>query len=95
LVGKCAVFDLEEEYVFASYLIRLRLDRTRVEPKLLSLYLNSPLGRAYMLKEKIQMTAQANVNAKKLRALPIALPSLPEQRRIVAYLDDLQVTVAR
>jgi type I restriction enzyme S subunit len=93
LVGKCAVFDLEEEYVFASYLIRLRLDRTRVEPKLLSLYLNSPLGRAYMLKEKTQMTGQANVNAKKLRALPIALPSLPEQRRIVAYLDDLQATV--
>jgi type I restriction enzyme S subunit len=93
LVGKCAVFDLEEEYVFASYLIRLRLDRTRVEPKLLSLYLNSPLGRAYMLKEKTQMTGQANVNAKKLRALPIALPSLPEQRRIVAYLDDLQTKV--
>ncbi len=93
LVGKCAVFDLEEAYVFASYLIRLRLDSTRVEPKLMSLYLNSPLGRAYMLKEKTQMTGQANVNATKLRALPIALPSLSEQQRIVAYLDDLQAKV--
>jgi type I restriction enzyme S subunit len=46
-----------------------------------------------MLKEKTQMTGQANVNAKKLRALPIALPSLSEQHHIVAYLDDLQAKV--
>jgi type I restriction enzyme, S subunit len=93
LVGKCAVFDLEEEYVFASYLIRLRLDSTRIEPRLVALYLNSPSGRAYMQKEKTQMTGQANVNAKKLRAVPIALPSLSEQQLIVAYLDDLQAKV--
>ena len=93
LVGKCAVFDLEEECVFASYLIRLRLDSTRIEPRLVALYLNSPSGRAYMQKEKTQMTGQANVNAKKLRAVPIALPSLSEQQLIVAYLDDLQAKV--
>ena len=39
------------------------------------------------------MTGQANVNAQKLKALPIALPPLPEQRRIVAYLDGLQAKV--
>ena len=36
------------------------------------------------------MTGQANVNATKLRALPIALPKLAEQRRIVAELDALR-----
>jgi type I restriction enzyme S subunit len=90
LVGKCAVFDLEGEYVFASYLIRLRLDTSRAEPKLIAAYINSPFGRTYMLSEKKQMTGQANVNATKLKALPIVLPSLEEQRRIVAYLDNLQ-----
>ena len=39
------------------------------------------------------MTGQANVNATKLKALPIALPALPEQRRIVAELDALQAEV--
>lgn len=39
------------------------------------------------------MTGQANVNATKLKALPIALPSILEQRRIVAELDALQAEV--
>lgn len=93
LVGKCAVFDLEGEYAFASYLIRLRLDTSSADPQLVASYINSPAGRAYMFSEKKQMTGQANVNATKLKALPIALPSLPDQRRIVAELDALQAEV--
>jgi len=93
LVGKCAVFDVDGDFAFASYLIRLRLDRERALPRLIAAYINSPLGRAYMLSEKRQMTGQANVNSTKLKALPIALPPLPEQHRIVAELDALQAEV--
>jgi type I restriction enzyme S subunit len=46
-----------------------------------------------MFRERKQMTGQANVNATKLKALPVPVVSLPEQRRIVAYLDDLQAKV--
>jgi len=46
-----------------------------------------------MLSAKRQMTGQANVNATKLKALPIALPPRSEQRRIVAELDALQADV--
>jgi len=90
LVGKCAVFDLEGDFSFASYLIRLRLDQQRANPWLVSAYINSPLGRAYMISEKRQMTGQANVNSTKLKALPIALPSLSEQNRILESLDALK-----
>lgn len=90
LVGKCAVFEAEGEYSFASYLIRLRLDTDRADPRLVAAYINSPAGRAYMFAERKQMTGQANVNATKLKALPLALPALEEQRRIVSYLDSLQ-----
>jgi len=93
LVGKCAVFDLEGEYAFASYLIRLRLDKNRAEPRLVASYINSSIGREYMFSERKQMTGQANVNATKLKALPIALPSISEQRGIVAYLEGLQANV--
>jgi type I restriction enzyme S subunit len=95
LVGKCAVFDLEGEYSFASYLIRIRLDKDRAEPRLVALYINSPTGRAYMFTERKQMTGQANVNATKLKALPIVLPSLEEQCRIVTYLNELEAKVDR
>jgi type I restriction enzyme S subunit len=90
LVGKCAVFDLKRDFAFASYLIRLRLDTNKADPCLVAAYINSPADRAYMFSERKQMTGQANVNATKLRALPIALPKLAEQRRIVAELDALQ-----
>jgi type I restriction enzyme S subunit len=90
LVGKCAVFDREGEFSFASYIIRLRLDLEQAEPRLVAAFINSPTGRDYMLSEKRQMTGQANVNATKLKALPVALPPLDEQRRIVAELDALQ-----
>src|SRR5437016_6059329 len=90
LVGKCAVFDVEGEFAFASYLIRLRLDTKRADPRLVASFINSPAGRAYMFRERKQMTGQANVNATKLKALPIYLPPLEEQRRTVADLEHLQ-----
>jgi type I restriction enzyme S subunit len=93
LVGKCAVFNLDGEYRFASYLIRLRLDLNRANPYFVALFINSPIGRDYMFRERKQMTGQANVNAKKLKSLPMPLPLLDEQRRIVAYLDGLQAQV--
>jgi type I restriction enzyme, S subunit len=91
LVGKCAVFDMQGEFAFASYLIRLRLDIERADPRLIASYINSPAGRAYMFSERKQMTGQAKVNATKLKALPIALPPLSEQHCIMADLDALQV----
>ncbi len=95
LVGKCAVFDLEDDFGFASYLIRLRLNLDLVEPRLIAAYINSPVGRSYMFAERKQMTGQANINAKKLKALPIALPCLAEQRGIVTVLESLQSDVDR
>ncbi len=93
LVGKCAVFDEERDFAYASYLIRLRLDADKADPCLVASFINSPAGRAYMFSERKQMTGQANVNATKLKALPLALPPLPEQRRIVSELDALQAEV--
>jgi type I restriction enzyme S subunit len=93
LVGKCAVFDMENDFAFASYLIRLRLDTKRADPRLVASYINSPAGRAYMFSERKQMTGQANVNATKLKALPLELPPLVEQHRIVGELDALQANV--
>jgi len=93
LVGKCAVFEEKDEYTFASYLIRLRVDLTKAVPQLVAAYINSPIGRAYMFSHRKQMTGQANVNTKTLKAMPISLPPVEEQRGIVAYLDGLQAQV--
>ncbi len=93
LVGKSAVFEEPNEFVYASYIIRMRLDLNRAVPKLIAAFINSPIGRQYMFDQRKQMTGQANVNSQKLRALPLRLPPLADQHRIVAYLDGLQTKV--
>lgn len=89
LVGKCAVFEAEGEYSYASYLIRLRLNPALAEPRLVAAYINSSMGRAFMLSQKKQMTGQANINTVTLKALPISLPDIHEQRQIARNLHDL------
>ena len=58
LVGKCAVFDVDDDYAFASYLIRLRLDTEKADSRLVASYINSPIGRAYMFSERKQIGAR-------------------------------------
>jgi uncharacterized membrane protein HdeD (DUF308 family) len=41
LVGKVGILDLEGDYVFASYLVRLRADENQILPDFLNYYLNS------------------------------------------------------
>lgn len=82
-VGKSAVFTgLGGEWVAASYLIRLVVDPRKADARFVNAYINSRRGRRYVEGTANRAIGMVNVNAKKAAALPILLPSLPEQRRI-------------
>ncbi|HVN83017.1 MAG TPA: restriction endonuclease subunit S [Terriglobia bacterium] len=83
LVGKCAVFHEKGHFVFASYLIRVRLDTTRAHPDFIAYALNCPIGRQQIDALSRQIIGQANVNSEELRGLQVPLPPLPIQRQIV------------
>jgi type I restriction enzyme S subunit len=85
LIGDCP------PAVFASYLIRLRV-RDRLSPEYLYSYFQSPSYWTQVLDER-KGTGQPNVNGEKLAQIKVPIPSLDEQRRIVAYLDSLQSKV--
>lgn len=88
LVGKTAVYrGNPKPCSFASYLIRLRL--AEGVPDWISYYLNSPHGRNWIKSVVSQQVGQANVNGTKLKNLEIPCPPLPEQRRIVARIEEL------
>lgn len=93
LVGKCGVFEAEGDYSFASYIIRVRLDPKRALPRLVAYYINSPIGREYMFRERKQMTGQANINSAKLKALPLPLPEPHRQIELLTYFDSLRSQV--
>jgi type I restriction enzyme, S subunit len=81
-VGKSAVFSDEGSWVFASYLIRMSVNRERVTPEFLATFLSSPSGRLQIDRDSRQIIGMANVNSAELRRFQIPLPPLNEQRRL-------------
>jgi type I restriction enzyme S subunit len=51
--------------------------------------LSSTAGKAYLAASRSQQTGQANINGTKLGNMPIPLPPLAEQGRILSRVDDL------
>ncbi|WP_080697923.1 restriction endonuclease subunit S [Aeromonas hydrophila] len=91
--GKSFLVINPPEAVFASYLIRLRLQDISLLPEFVSLYFQS---KEYWdaIRAGSSGSAQGGFNASKLAALMIPVPPLPEQQRIVAILDEAFETIA-
>lgn len=89
LVGRSAVVpELESDFVFASYLIRLRPSVKGALPEYLSFVLASPLGRK-VIEERARTTAgQYNVNLETLKSIPVPLPPPQEMDVIVRLLRE-------
>ena len=90
--GKAHLCSPEGRAVFASYLIRFRLDKAKVFPRFLFYFLHSPAYWAQLNQWKIG-GAQPNVNATNLKRIEVPLPLIAEQRRIVEYLDAVRAKV--
>lgn len=83
LVGRTGVYELDGDHVFASYLVRIKTKREKLEPKFLTLYLNSDLGRRQVLAYATKAVSQANVNASNLLRVRLPLPPLDVQKQLL------------
>jgi type I restriction enzyme S subunit len=89
-VGKTfLVSSVPEPSIFASYLIRIRVDRAKLDPQFAFLFMQSA---AYwsQIASQTHGAVQLNVNASQLRLLLLPLPPLPEQRAIAHVLRAVQ-----
>lgn len=88
LVGKAALYDLEGDHVFASYLVRFRLSSS-VLPAFVNYYLNSDEGQRRLRQLATKAISQANINPTTLkRRLFIPVPPIAEQVKIVRVLAE-------
>lgn len=94
LVGTCAVFHSSEEYVFASYLIRLRVDSEQVNPDFLAYFINSSLGRQ-QVDAVSRHIMQNNINSEEIRNLIVPLPPLDTQNHLIDRIMKQRAGIAK
>jgi len=91
--GKAGIVQDGERCSLGQRVMMLRVDQERVLPKYLLHQWLSPHIQEEQLAPVIKGSASPHLNIKFVRRFNLVLPPLPEQRRIVAYLDDLQAKV--
>ncbi len=94
LVGRTAIFNIESEFVFASYLIRLRTDEKKLNPFFLNCYFNTDEIQARLKSIATRAVSQSNISATRLKGFPVPKPSLEEQEEIVAHVTALDRKLA-
>lgn len=89
LVGKSVLVPkLDKEYAYASFLIRIKPSPI-VNPKYLTMFLNSTDARSQMFKKAKSSAGINNINTKELGAISLMIPSIEEQIEIVTVIDKL------
>jgi len=89
LVGKTALFNLKRDFVFASYLLRIRVNILKLLPQFLNYYFNWEKSQERLKKLASRGASQVNISATRLKTFPIPLPPLPEQREIAEILQTI------
>ena len=94
LVGRTAIFNIEGDFVFASYLIRLRTDEKKLNPFFLNCYFNTDEIQARLKSIAARAVSQSNISATRLKGFPVPNPGLDEQEEIVAHAKALDRKLA-
>lgn len=93
-VGRCCVVPKSAEgWIYNYHLIRVALDKNRVDPRFIHWLIRASADIETKLDEKIRGATREGVNSKIVASLPCCIPSLDEQRRIVTHLDAVQAKV--
>lgn len=94
-VGKAFLYRSNAgEACFAGYLIRARCDQRRMLPEYLSYYLQSAGYWNFINRSALQVTIQ-NVSAELYKEISVTHPSVEQQKKVVAYLDEQTTKIDR
>lgn len=88
LVGKTSIYRGEYPAIYAGYLIKLDYGKNIIG-EYLNYIMNSTKAKHYCYTVKTDGVSQSNINAKKIGAFKIPVPTIEEQQEIVNILDKL------
>ena len=90
LVGKTALFDLDEDMIIAGYIIRVRANSQMVLPVYVVKHLNTPYIKQYLANLCKGAVNQANINTKELQKIPICIPPLSLQQLFAKKIEAIE-----
>lgn len=94
-VGKTLVYRKEfGDCLFAGYLIRYRLNKSRILPRFIH-YITHSKEYYRWVETNQEAAAQPNISAKKYNMLLIHYPDIDEQHSIVSHLDSLSSNIRK
>ncbi len=93
-VGKTGLFDLDGDYCFASYLVRVVPDPNKILPLFLVKMMNSPAYQAEAKGKASKSINQSNINATVMKNIKVPVPTLAEQKKFVAKVETLEKQIA-
>lgn len=94
LVGKTALFELDDEFTFASYLIRVKINPALADCRYINYLFNSPILQFQKDLVSRQITGQANINAQEMREFLFPLPYLDKQIEIANAIKAMKDKIA-
>lgn len=95
LVGKTGLWNADIDAVFASYFIRMRVDREQAVPTFLWAFMNSAHMKRVLRSTARGAIGQANINTTELRAFPIYKPPLELQKLFADRWDLIKATLPK
>jgi len=96
MIGEAAMIDRDLDFAFYVSLCLMKLKRDRIHAPYLVHWLNSPFGVAAARDKTLgKGHSQGNLNLKLIRRFKLPLPSIGEQIRLTARLDELEANVQR
>lgn len=88
-IGDSVLIDEDSEYLFASFLIGIKPNQNRVDPRYMRYRLQAADIRTLLQTTVRGSTGLQNINLRAIANYRIGLPRLTEQRRIADILDTL------
>lgn len=93
-VGRCCIVPKKAEgWIFNYHLIRVALDKKKVEPRFIHWLIQASPDIGDYLSVTTRGATRKGVNSKIVGNLPCRIPSLEKQKQIVTYLDGLQTKI--
>ncbi len=89
LVGKTAVYRLNEPMAFAGYLVKL-IPNNKANSEYIAAFLNSKYGKKLLFSMAKNIVGMANINAEELKSINIMIPPIDIQNKFAEIVQKVE-----